>query len=133
MTPITSYYLERVLTPEGLRDAVTRVVRVLREDVKLNTFDAIAFRGVSGALVAPAVAVAVGKPLIVVRKSEASHGRPVEGAITAKRYVIVDDFVGAGGTVRAITDALDGTLRGVVTYNGNSADVDHSSWLGWEA
>jgi adenine/guanine phosphoribosyltransferase-like PRPP-binding protein len=71
-----------------------------------DRFDAIAFRGMSGAMVAPAVAIKLGKPFILVRKrGDGSHSEhQVEGAVGCSRYIIVDDLIASGETVRAIQD-----------------------------
>lgn len=62
----------------------------------------------SGALIAPILAQRLGKTLILVRKKgESCHsGKMVEGDSAARRYIIVDDFVGYGDTVRAIFTAV---------------------------
>lgn len=102
------------------------------EKTKLK-FDAIAFRGLSGALVAPGVASRLGVGLCAVRKmDEQRHSRNlVEGFAGAKRtgfndpdepyrmaddpdspryvfkYVILDDLTASGTTVREIAEAMD--------------------------
>lgn len=87
-----------------------------------HSFDAIAFRGLSGALFAPTVAMKMGKTLIAVRKKETKHSsRIVEGDYNAKRYVILDDFVSSGETVRHMLDEIgdalpDATCIGVCEY-----------------
>jgi len=67
-------------------------------------FDAIAFTGMSGALLAPPLAVKLGKTLIMVRKrGTKSHSKlRVEGDQAAKTYIIVDDFQESGETARQI-------------------------------
>lgn len=81
--------------------------------------DVIVTRGSSGLLVGSRVAeMSKGKlHLIHVRKEgENSHGRQVEGArhmlsaIDNPRYLIVDDFVSSGETVREIVKAIDKDL-----------------------
>jgi phosphoribosylpyrophosphate synthetase len=71
-------------------------------------FDAIAFRGMSGAIPSPVIALAMNKTMIMVRKpeSESHSGRNVEGDRAARRYVIVDDFIESGATVQAIYDQV---------------------------
>ena len=68
---------------------------------------AVAFRGMSGAAVAPLVAYRLGLNPLGVRKGESSHGGDTfypEGLSGEKisRYVIVDDFVSSGSTVLEI-------------------------------
>jgi orotate phosphoribosyltransferase len=83
----------------------------LREKVGLDNFDAIVYSGMSGAGVATAVAVAVGKSLLMVRKVgvDCHSGLIVEGATRAERVVIIDDCIASGATlvrvVRAIEDS----------------------------
>lgn len=72
--------------------------------LKRREFDAIAFRGMSGAVAAPTIALALHKNLILVRKDEEkTHSTyVVEGCNSTLRYVIIDDFMVTGDTVRAI-------------------------------
>jgi orotate phosphoribosyltransferase len=67
-------------------------------------YDAIAVRGISGLMLGPTLSVLCDKSLIVVRKhDEDRHSTNVcEGDRGAKRYIIVDDFISDGDTVRAI-------------------------------
>ena len=112
-------YSEDFLTPAKLRKAVQKCVRVIRKR-KLK-FDAIAFRGLSGAVVAPMVALALKKTLIAVRKSN-SHGIKVCGDLGAQSYLIIDDFISSGVTIRKIVTGIDRaslnepTCVGVVLY-----------------
>jgi orotate phosphoribosyltransferase len=71
-----------------------------------HTFDAIAFRGMSGALAAAPLALKLNKHLICVRKGESTHADyDVEGALGC-RYIIVDDCISSGATVRTIQDKI---------------------------
>ena len=78
---------------------VCKYLRLLQQD-----YEAIAFRGMSGALIAPTVALRLKKTLIMVRKPETvTHSRMrVEGDSGAKRYIIIDDLISTGDTVRQI-------------------------------
>jgi len=74
-----------------------------------HNFQAIAFTGSSGSAIGFLLGVAHQIPLIYVRKDkEESHGWPVEynGKVDVKRYLIVDDFVATGSTVRRIVNAI---------------------------
>jgi orotate phosphoribosyltransferase-like protein len=68
--------------------------------LKSHKFDTIAFSGMSGAIIAPAIALAMNKALVLVRKKgDSTHSDyEVEGNCEAKRYVIVDDFIETGKT-----------------------------------
>jgi len=89
---------------------VNRVVRNLEKLQQKVKFDAIAFRGMSGAAIAYPVSAIAGYHLIGVRKRQKSHGASVEGSENRniRRYIIIDDFVGEGATVRAIVRAIEG-------------------------
>jgi len=107
-----SGYLYSVIEREYIAQAVPKAV----EQLSHYDFDAIACRGVSGLLIAPILAYLMHKTLIVVRKSTAdTHANQmIEGDLGARRYVIVDDFVSMGTTVRAIVDEIQkacGSMR----------------------
>lgn len=85
---------------EYIQHAVDRFEHVVPEMP-----DAIAFTGSSGAAIAFPLAAKYRLPLIMVRKDhEKSHGYKVDcnysGVI--KNYIIVDDFVATGASVRRI-------------------------------
>lgn len=96
-----SSYTENTLSgPKNLRDTIRRTVKALRP--KVGEFDAIAFRGTSGALMAPIISALLKKHLIMVRKRDGHHGQyEVEGALDC-RYIILDDIIATGGTVNTI-------------------------------
>lgn len=101
-----SAYLWNALTPENRRQVIAAAVRVLRPHAA--EFDAIVFRGMSGALIAPSVADRLKKNLVMVRKPEdGSHHScfTVEG-VASERYVIVDDFISTGNTIDQIRASL---------------------------
>jgi adenine/guanine phosphoribosyltransferase-like PRPP-binding protein len=93
-------YLRNLLPTDALRKTIEAAVRVL----ELRDFDAIAFQGMSGALIAPALALKLDKNLLMVRKQgNNTHSTySVEGDAAAERYVIVDDLVDTGSTVMRI-------------------------------
>lgn len=88
-----------------LVSAVTKRVKVLKQHLR---FEGLAFRGNSGAAVACPVALALGLPMMYVRKpSEKSHSslkaegpdRPLESVL------VVDDLIASGDTMREIEAA----------------------------
>jgi adenine/guanine phosphoribosyltransferase-like PRPP-binding protein len=107
---INSSYLSSFLEPEKLQRRVELAVEVLSQ----YSFDAIAFRGMSGALISPSVAMRMNKTLIMVRKpNDDSHAVRwtgekvvVEGDSGARSYVIIDDIVSSGATAKAIQEAV---------------------------
>lgn len=103
---IDSIYLSRALDPVEIANVITAAERQLKN----VEFDAIAFRGMSGALIAPIIAYLMHKSLIMVRKpktAEPNHsGRLIEGDMYATRYVIIDDCTSTGQTVNTIHDEI---------------------------
>jgi len=97
-------HLHYALDPARLKEKLPEIIEVLSR----YEFDAIAFRGLSGALVAPTVAMMMGKTLLAVRKlHEAAHSiHLVEGDIGATKFVILDDFSSSGKTVYEILKAV---------------------------
>jgi adenine/guanine phosphoribosyltransferase-like PRPP-binding protein len=103
---IVTNYLDHSLDIDNLK----KLIAAIAKGLKPYDFQSIAFRGVSGALLAPALALKMNKTLIVVRKpkeEEMHHSyMDVEGDQAVKQYVIVDDLVVYGKTVRAIVKGI---------------------------
>jgi adenine/guanine phosphoribosyltransferase-like PRPP-binding protein len=94
------------------RKDVDDTVEACIEVLDKKKFDSIAFRGMSGALIAPIVANRMNKELILVRKDtdsgSGSHAdQLVEGNSGSKRYVILDDFISSGLTTKEIVSSVN--------------------------
>lgn len=95
------FYLDCALRPDELRENIKLAVHDLKK--QRYDFDTIAFRGMSGALLAAPLSMALDKTMILVRKGEDCHSLlKIEGDVGARKYIIVDDFIGSGRTVRTI-------------------------------
>lgn len=117
-----SDYLHNVMRPEKLKATADKCTAVLAK----YEYDAIAFRGMSGALIAPVLSFLTGKPLLMVRKPksvEDGHSfYRVEGYSAAKHYVIVDDLISSGDTIRQIKSLVrsnfpEAECIGILLYN----------------
>lgn len=104
---VATGYMEDVLfaRDEVIADAVKKL------ESYTPGFEAIAFRGMSGAIIAPEIAGKLRKKVILVRKKEIrdhqSHSsRMVEGWLGGMRYIIVDDLINSGNTVKTIQDEI---------------------------
>ena len=104
MTVYCTDYMRKFLDVGKLHYYAALAIQAL----ETTPFDTIAFRGMSGALISPQVAIAMQKHLILVRKgNESSHSDYlVEGYKAAQRYVILDDFVSTGATRDAIKESV---------------------------
>jgi adenine/guanine phosphoribosyltransferase-like PRPP-binding protein len=100
---VHDYYFTNI-NPETLKKRIKNAQLIL----KGLKFDAIAFSGMSGALLGPPLALKMGKSLIMVRKPHSgSHSRKrVEGDMAAHTYIIVDDFQDTGKTARYIKESV---------------------------
>jgi hypoxanthine phosphoribosyltransferase len=84
-------------------DKLARAIR--RHNLKFN---AVAFRGMSGALVVPMLCLKLRKGMICCRKkSEESHSAAAEGYMGGGNYIIVDDFINSGTTISGIITAIE--------------------------
>lgn len=126
------YMHEYLYTPFDL-DRFQKKINAAIKALKDVNFDAIAFRGNSGALFAAPLALAMKKPLLMVRKKNTSHAnRVVEGFVATNRYIIVDDFVALGTTIREIVQHINDVVNkefkripdcaAVVTYQSGDND-----------
>jgi len=119
---LMSPYLEDVYSPHVYKKLVKKTVTKVRKIKRELKFTHIAFRGSSGAAMAFPVSMITGIPLIHVRKlTERSHGYPIEGYGNCEKYIIIDDFICTGKTVKGITNSLkDIECVGIITYNSDT-------------
>ena len=105
---MSAAYREKLFNLKSFEAVVLSVADKLRD----KDFDAIAFCGMSGAMVAPSVAALLSKSMILVRKElemreRVCHStREVEGDKAARKYVILDDGISTGTTLKRIRDAI---------------------------
>lgn len=99
-----SYYLEDLIRTDKLKKTLKKAVLALKH----RKFDAIAFSGYSGALLAAPLSYVLDVPMILVRKdTDNCHSSfLVEGFSAATKYVIVDDCVASGETVWHIINSI---------------------------
>lgn len=107
---IRSSYLKDATDINKLPRVITQLANAILEwqwETGLD-YHAIAFRGMSGALVVPMLCRRLNKGMIVCRKeSERSHGDLCEGLLIGGNYIIVDDFISCGHTVRGIAETIE--------------------------
>jgi hypothetical protein len=91
---------------EAFGDADT-LVRNAEKTLKDVDYDTMVCTGLSGTLVVPWLARALGKYFAIVRKGESNHsGFTIEGTI-ADRWLFVDDFISSGNTRERVTQEID--------------------------
>jgi orotate phosphoribosyltransferase len=88
------------------------VIRLAQENLAGVDFDTIVGTGLSGSIVVPALALAMEKKFLLIRKDgDDSHhgsGRPVGELGLA--WVFVDDFISTGRTRRRVIEKVAGSL-----------------------
>lgn len=97
---IKASHISFAIDVHNLRFSIDGAVEVLKH----YEFDAIAFRGMSGALIGPSIAMRLNKSMILIRKdNDNSHSNmSAEGDPTARTYIIVDDFQSSGSTAKEV-------------------------------
>lgn len=116
----SSSYMAPMYHPAGMAVRVDRTKHLilhLRERMK---FDAIAFRGTSGAAMAYPLSYLTGIPLLCVRKKDQHHSScGVEGfhQQDISTYIIVDDFISTGETMKQILFGIREAERWGVANN----------------
>lgn len=119
-------YLDKVYDPKGYPRLVERVIKRVEKLRKKLKFDTIAFRGSSGAAMAFPVACRLRLKLAHVHKTKSHAYRQgdVEGTDEARRFLIIDDFVESGSTLKKIVQSMDRAYGlknalcvGVLLYN----------------
>lgn len=130
MPEVRSDYLHDALDPSKLADIVHEATKFLSR--RRDRFDGIVVRGVSGMLVGTIVAYKMKVPLLIVRKKDGSHSKmSIEGSDRISRYVIIDDFIDSGATMRKIIKEVGrfnkAALSGIVLYS-STPDMVHDDF-----
>lgn len=95
---IKSAYLHSVMNQDRFPIVIHNICSLIAKSKV--TFDAIAFRGASGSLVAPIVALKLEKQLIMIRKDDNNHSyHSIEGYVDSQRFIIIDDLICTGNTI----------------------------------
>ena len=114
---LTDCFKNRKTTIETI---VTRLKYLMKK--KGLKFDAIAFTGMSGGLMAPTVADALGVGLMAIRKDQSSPhtSLKVEATPECYEYIILDDMISTGDTINKIMDQLGKHhCQGIYVYADN--------------
>lgn len=111
----------------NFRNVIQKICKVLKKHD--NKFDTIVFRGMSGTLISPTVSLYLRKKMLLVRKQDQSHSPlSVEGDYEVKKYIIIDDCIDSGNTIRSILSKIFEFNRkakpvGVLLYNDYRSEL----------
>jgi orotate phosphoribosyltransferase len=118
----------------GFRTRVNHVAQDLPTFMKMVEADTVVVTGTSGLCMAFALRMIADIPFVFIRKhGENAHSDRLSAigntVIKARRYVVLDDFVATGATVRTIVTTLpEATMVGIMCYNRRGAFfVRHSA------
>ena len=110
---ISTVYLRTIFYPENFPRTIEKSLAAAKALKEEFGYDTIAFCGMSGAAIAFILAYELELPLLCVRKKgESSHfsslnvNKVLEGNVDTKKYLIVDDFISSGATVRYIMESI---------------------------
>jgi orotate phosphoribosyltransferase len=118
------------LHPDKMQAYVKHVTTTLR---RFPREVGLVFRGVSGMLVGIRAADKTKRPYAIVRKDdEKSHSISKVLGWLPEKYVIVDDFVSTGTTIKTIVAVVDAIIHdtqshcvGIILYTGyNQSEFD---------
>ena len=117
-----SKYLHMVYDNYWFPQVIDHAEKALRIFGKKTRFQALAFSGMSGAAIAFPLALRLNKKLMCVRKKDNSHYKgSFEGDLDSKKYVIVDDCIETGKTIKRIKKAVerntDSVLAAIYLYD----------------
>lgn len=90
------------------KPVVKKTVTAIRRLQKLLEFDQIVCTGISGQSIAWPVGYVTGIPVAVVRRrgERGHHGYKVENFKRTKRYIIIDDFICSGDTIKHMVSTI---------------------------
>lgn len=109
---IVTRYLSS-LYGESFQKKIPLAVKKIKAIRKRIPFDAIAFTGTSGAGFGFPLSYLLNVPVIHVRKKTNSHFTgPIEGTVSSRRYLIIDDMIESGNTINCIISTIKEELKG---------------------
>jgi orotate phosphoribosyltransferase len=121
-TKLRTYYMD---------DAVfdlNKVIKTAKERLADVDFDTLVGTGFSGGIVIPALALAMGKKFVLIRKEtdDSHHGKGRLLGELGNKWIFVDDFVSSGRTRQRVIDKVE-EVDGDTEYVGQYMYVNYSN------
>lgn len=103
MSQFRTYYMDRALFN------LSEVIETAQDRLKDVDFDTMVGTGFSGGVVIPALALAMGKKFVLIRKEtdDSHHGKGQLLGQLGARWVFVDDFVSSGRTRERVIEKIN--------------------------
>lgn len=113
---IVSNYLNDLFDITKRNKIIKKLLRQIRYLRLKQQVDGIVVRGVSGLLIGPIIAHKTKLPLAIIRKEDDSHSPfRIEGIIKTN-YIILDDLINTGNTIKTIIEQMKKTLKNERSY-----------------
>lgn len=97
-----------------------------REALRGVKYDTMVCMGTSGTSLVPWLARRLRKYFVIVRKDgESSHASSRLNGMLGARYVLVDDFVETGSTLRRMVEAIDEAIDGRARWGRTTERPEH--------
>ena len=92
---------------------LSEVIQTAREQLADVEFDTLVGTGFSGGVVIPALALAMGKEFVLIRKEtdDSHHGKGRLLGSLGARWIFVDDFVSSGRTRMRVIEKVGDAAR----------------------
>lgn len=112
MTKFKTYYMDNALF------SLQEVIDTAQERLADVEFDTMVGTGFSGSVVVPALALAMGKKFVLVRKEtdDSHHGSGRMLGELGAAWIFVDDFISSGRTRRRVIDKVTEGIEGNRIY-----------------
>jgi adenine/guanine phosphoribosyltransferase-like PRPP-binding protein len=118
-------YMSEAFAPD-----MTPMIEKFLETTQYHDFDTIVGVGLSGALVVPTIARALGLKWAIVRKRDGSHSSNlIEGEI-GQRWLFVDDFVASGATLAYAQEIVRKTFEAANRQRSSYAPYLDAMYVG---
>ncbi len=117
---IESEYLTSCFDYKFSKEIIDKCVNVIKNRPEI---EGIVLKGLSGMLIGIPVAHSLQMPFAVVRCCHGNHSPyDVEGCTTFTNYVIIDDIIDEGNTIKKIKSEMrkfnkKAKLKGIILYN----------------
>lgn len=107
VTRFQTYYMDTAVFD------LAEVIETAQKRLADVDFDTMVGTGFSGGIVIPALALAMGKKFVLIRKEtdDSHHGRGRMLGDLGERWIFVDDFVSSGRTRMRVIEKVDDAAR----------------------
>lgn len=103
MAQFRTWYMDNALFD------LSEVIETAKEQLANVEFDTLVGTGFSGSVVIPALALAMGKKFVLIRKEtdDSHHGRGLLVGQLGEKWIFVDDFVASGKTRNRVIEKVE--------------------------